>query len=150
MPTAGSKLLVTDLTNATSYTPTWTAGTTNPTLGASTRDGLYVRTGGMVTVWVKVTVGTGFAAGSGFYKFGLPIFATGGFFQGSAYLTRSGAEYIGICRLADSTNVALNINKQNGTTTSGTPIVTDLVSHAFPATPAVGDTYQFTISYPIA
>lgn len=150
MPAPGAPFLAVDLTNATSYIPTWTAGTTNPTLGASTREGFYVRAGGLCVVWAKFTVGAGFLAGSGFYKFGLPFFAPFGFFQGAAYLTRATAEYIGICRLADGTNVALNINKQNGTTLNGTPIVTDLVTNAFPAAPAVGDTYQFTLAYPIA
>ncbi len=58
------------------YTPTLTAATTSPNLGAgSTVSGLWVQTGYLVMAWFDIQFGTGgsVAAGSGQYRIDLPI-----------------------------------------------------------------------------
>lgn len=55
------------------YTPTFTASTTNPTLGNSTFTGYYQIIGhGLMWVSIALTVGSTFSRGSGEYRFGLP------------------------------------------------------------------------------
>lgn len=59
----------------TAYTPSWTASTTNPTLGSSTIAGRYLLIGtktGLVRISVSITTGGAWNAGSGEYKFSLP------------------------------------------------------------------------------
>jgi hypothetical protein len=61
----------------TSYIPSLTASTTNPTLGTgSTATGRYKQVGKVVTGWAKLTFGTsGVNAGVGIYRISLPITA---------------------------------------------------------------------------
>lgn len=54
------------------YTPTWTGSTTDPTLGASLITGDYRLLDGTGDVHINVTIGAGFTAGSGTYRFSLP------------------------------------------------------------------------------
>jgi hypothetical protein len=54
------------------YTPAWTGGTTNPTLGASTVAGRYRDTGKTADIQISITIGAGFVAGAGGYQFSLP------------------------------------------------------------------------------
>lgn len=56
----------------TAYTPTWTASTTNPTIGSSTVSGRYRLVGHTIDVRISITIGAGFSAGSGSYSFRLP------------------------------------------------------------------------------
>jgi hypothetical protein len=57
----------------TSYSPTWGATTTPPTLGSSIVSGAYRENGGSCEVEILITVGAGFVAGSGIYTFSLPV-----------------------------------------------------------------------------
>lgn len=61
----------------TSYTPTLTATTTNPTLGTSgTNSGRYMQIGKMVYFWLETYWGTtAGTAGSGTYQWSLPVTA---------------------------------------------------------------------------
>ena len=58
-----------------SYTPTWNAGTTNPTLGNGTLVGRYVQIGKTVHATISLTFGSTTTIGSGAYTFGLPVAA---------------------------------------------------------------------------
>ena len=60
----------------TSYTPSWTASTTDPT--NFTASGYYAKMGNTYFVKALFTPGASFTAGSGSYRFGLPT-ATDGF-----------------------------------------------------------------------
>lgn len=53
--------------------------TTNPTKGASTYKAWYKNFGGLVTYAFAVTIGAGFVAGSGLYKFPVPILGNAAF-----------------------------------------------------------------------
>jgi hypothetical protein len=59
----------------TSYTPTWTAATTNPTLGNGTLVGRYSKIGRQVTVHINLIPGNTTAFGAGTYNFLLPFAA---------------------------------------------------------------------------
>lgn len=56
-----------------SYTPTWTAGTTNPTLGNGTLTGGYRRIGDRIDFWISLTMGSTTTYGSGSYRFSIPV-----------------------------------------------------------------------------
>lgn len=55
-----------------SYTPEWTAVTTNPTIGNGTIFGRWREFGDLVWVWASITIGSTTTLGSGFYSLSLP------------------------------------------------------------------------------
>lgn len=61
----------------TAYTPTWTATTTNPTIGNGSIVGSYMLAGKFCTFRAVVSVGSTTTAGSGSYSLSLP-FTVGG------------------------------------------------------------------------
>lgn len=56
-----------------SYTPTWTAATTNPSLGNGTISGLVFKRGNLVTVQITLTMGSTTTYGSGAWSFSVPF-----------------------------------------------------------------------------
>lgn len=80
----------------TTYTPSWGASTTNPTLGNGTLVGRYFKIGSFVFVRIGLNIGSTTGIGSGAYSFALPFtpaaFLTGGFVwsTGSGTLNDSG------------------------------------------------------------
>jgi len=58
------------------YTPTWTATTTNPTLGNGTLNGRYKQIGKTVHLAIELTFGSTTTPGTGTYAFALPATAT--------------------------------------------------------------------------
>ena len=54
------------------YTPVWTAYTTNPTLGNGTIIGRYIQLEEWIWVQIQLTAGTTTSGGSGQYQFTLP------------------------------------------------------------------------------
>ena len=69
--------------NWISYTPTWTAATTNPTIGNGQITGGYRRIGGQVDFWLKLIPGTTTTFGVGAYRLGIPVTSIeGGFNMG--------------------------------------------------------------------
>ena len=59
-----------------SYTPTWTASTTNPVIGNGTLTGLYMKVGRVCHVHVEMTAGSTTTYGSGSWSFSLPAAST--------------------------------------------------------------------------
>lgn len=59
----------------TNFTPTWTAGTSNPSIGNGILEGTYKRVGNTVHVWIMMTAGSTTTFGSGEYKISLPVTA---------------------------------------------------------------------------
>lgn len=72
----------------TSYTPSWTASTTNPSLGNGTIVGRYQKIGRFVAFHVNLITGSTTTYGSGTYNFSLP-----------SAVANVGASYIGHCHL---------------------------------------------------
>jgi hypothetical protein len=60
------------------YTPTWTASTTNPSLGDGTLTGRYKAIGKTVFVKIHMQAGSSTTFGSGHWKFSLPVAAYSG------------------------------------------------------------------------
>lgn len=54
------------------YTPAWTASTTNPTIGNGGLSGVYARSGKTGILSVSIDMGSTTAFGSGTYSIGLP------------------------------------------------------------------------------
>lgn len=117
---AGDKLDAADLNDL--LAPGWvdysssftlTATTTNPTKGNSTYTAHYRRPSGsdLITVRVKLLIGSTFAAGSGTYLFLLPVAASTNSINGSAgaaLVNDNGTAYVDfIATLQDSTHVWL-------------------------------------------
>jgi hypothetical protein len=70
-----------------SYTPTWTASTTNPVLGNGTIVGRYIKVGRMVFGHINLIMGSTTTYGSGSYNWTLPATAA-----------NAGANFIGTCQ----------------------------------------------------
>ncbi|MDP8971156.1 MAG: hypothetical protein M3N52_11820 [Actinomycetota bacterium] len=60
-----------------SFTPAWTAATTNPAIGDGTITGRYHQVGKTVHFEIQITMGTTTTYGSGAYSLSLPVAATG-------------------------------------------------------------------------
>lgn len=83
----------------TSFTPTLTATTTNPTVGNGTLTGGYMQAGKLLVVSYSWTFGSSSAAGSGTYSFTLPNSLTSAARKQviSGYLLDSGtAHYVAV------------------------------------------------------
>lgn len=91
------------------YTPTWTATTTNPTLGNGTIYGRWTRLGSIITVSIILTFGSTTNFGAGNYYLGLPFSARNANnvqFFGIANIRDSGvASYERIAMIAPSLSV---------------------------------------------
>jgi hypothetical protein len=61
----------------TTYTPTWTASTTNPTIGNGTLEGRYIELGSAVFGEVRIVAGSTTNRGSGTYAISLPFSSVG-------------------------------------------------------------------------
>jgi hypothetical protein len=133
------------------YTPTWTASTTNPTLGSTTIAGRWRKLDSstcMVQINIVITTGGAWNAGSGTYIFSLPagITAAGaaGHYQlGSAHVLDNGTtHFAGIVKIA------------GGATTTNEVIIADagtnkILTHNQPMTPATGDQINLAVTFEI-
>jgi len=115
----------------TSYTPTLTAATTNPTLGSSTITGRYKALDAstyIVKANLSITTGGAWNAGSGEWRIGLPSItsAAGVTAIGPAYILDSGTRYFaGSCRVvAGATFIGpiLCADAASGSVTHNTPV----------------------------
>jgi hypothetical protein len=77
MPLAGDIIRASDLGSDpwAAYTPTWTASTTNPTLGNGTLTGAWTQIGATVHFRIVLTFGSTTNVGSGTYTWTLPTAA---------------------------------------------------------------------------
>jgi len=126
----------------TSYTPAWTAATTNPTIGTgAVQSGYYMRAGRLVIGQARVTAGTsGFSAGSGNYRWSLPIAAAqaNGAMVGPASVRDAApASYGGVMRTVTSTTVEMFLH-------AATPYI---AAPTFPITWAVSDGIIYNFAY---
>jgi hypothetical protein len=123
----------------TPYTPTWTATTTNPTIGNGTLTGAYAKFGRSVDVRIRITVGSTTTVGSGVYFVGLPVAAsanvqtmTAVFYDASAGFWYSYIAYI-------DAGASIQLIRGDGTTAQW--------AHDAPVTPATGDALIVTGTY---
>lgn len=133
----------------TSYTPTWTASTTNPTIGNGTITGAYLQVNKLVMCYGKITVGTTTTAGTGAYTISVPVNAsaaiTGTNIPGNGTIWFRDAsvpgDYMAIPVFA--VNNAFQL-RQVGVNTNV------LIGAAAPAAPASTDFYSWFITYEAA
>lgn len=129
----------------TTYTPSLTATTSNPTMGTgATRQGRYYWTGSLVVVQVILRFGSGMSAGSGFYEIGLPVTArsqTTGRRTGSAYAwDNSNSDFAdGVCLIDAGANDKVRVS-----------IDSSQITNTIPWTWAANDEIGFTITYEAA
>jgi hypothetical protein len=127
----------------TSFTPTWTAVTTNPVIGNGSLTGKYIKVGRLVVCKINVVPGSTTTYGVGAYSWSLPFAAAGSSIDdlGTARLTAA-STYIGQCIIATG-----------GTTVSATfPTAANAsiaanMSNTAPATFANGNVMRLTASY---
>lgn len=131
----------------TSYTPTLTAVTTNPTLGNSTISGRYKSLDSTTyIVVVSLAIGSTFSAGSGEYKFSLPSGVTAGAVSQviSCHVLDSGtARYAGIGLIVGGLTVIHPLVIADATGTR-------ILSHNVPITWATGDAIELTGTFEAA
>ncbi len=138
---AGSAKLI-DLPTLISYTVSWTASTTNPTLGNGTLIGRYTVRNSLCRVQIELTFGSTTAAGSGTYNFSLPITHSTGWGKslGTVYILDSGTtNYTGVAIVdagASIINIAINS-------------VASYVNATNPIAWASGDKITIVIEYPL-
>lgn len=112
---AGKKILQTDLDEYealtaawSSYTPTITAPTANPTIGTSTIVGAYLLIGKTLDIAISLQLASGWAVGNGVYSFSWPPGAANALSHrralGSAYMSKAGVISNGICLVQSSGN----------------------------------------------
>jgi hypothetical protein len=125
-----------------SYSPAWTATTTNPTLGNGTLTGAYMEMGQTVQVRIVLTVGSTTSVGSGVYSFSLPF---GGKLNGlmSAMFSDASAGAAltpGVCRIVNTTSTGDNmrVSMAGQTLPLGATV---------PVVPATGDVAIISGSY---
>lgn len=107
----------------TAYTPSWTAATTNPSLGNGTATGAYIQAGKLVVFRARIVMGSTTTYGSGQYSISLPTTAASGMFQiilaealvsGSAYrvtgrVTSGGSSALLYCDPTTAGNALRNV-----------------------------------------
>jgi hypothetical protein len=129
----------------TTYTPTWTASTTNPTLGSTTITGRYKLLDAktvVVQISISITTGGAWNAGSGAYRFSLPsgMTAAAGRIQvGSAHVLDSGtAHFSGTSKVSASSTTIDEVVIADATGNR-------LLAHNVPVTWATGDQINLNI-----
>lgn len=130
----------------TSYTPTWTAATSNPVLGAGTLLGRYMKIGRTVLYHINLVTAADTTYGSGAYSFALPATSAnvGCSYVGSSHLlagTRWGGQNIVGPNVA-TTSPFFPTNSTTTTLSQQTPTV--------PATLASGHQVRMTGTYEAA
>lgn len=127
----------------TSYTPTWTASTTNPSVGNGTLIGRYQKIGRTVIAHINLTAGSTTTFGSGNYNFTIPVAAA-----------NVGASLIGNAMLlgTDRWNGTINISPGASTLAPFFPISstntrTDFMTNTRPETFVNGTQLRLTFTY---
>lgn len=126
----------------TSWSPNWTASTTNPVIGSGgSITGVYSRFGKMVTAFIQISLGTGFSMGSGAYRWTLPTTALNGRIGGSlSYFKVGGSDLSGIPMALGLPGNATQFQAiaPGGSSNWGSGTV---------GTPLAGDTFTIMVTY---
>ncbi|MFF8953894.1 hypothetical protein ACF09I_34610 [Streptomyces sp. NPDC014940] len=130
----------------TTYTPTWTASTTNPVLGNGSLIGRYMKIGRIVLAEIYLNFGSTTTYGAGTYLFSAPATMANSGVEalGTARLS-AGSVYIGQCILASGAST-MNVTFPQ----SATPAAGANMTPSAPATLAAGHTLRMTLWYEAA
>jgi len=133
----------------TAYTPTWTAATTNPSIGNGTLAGRYTQIGKTCVLVIGLTMGSTTTYGSGNWSFSLPKTAknTSGInFLGVAHIRKVGtANYERVAQISPSLSTTV-INMFTDPTPGSN---SQSISATVPFTWGDGDTLGVEITYEI-
>jgi hypothetical protein len=123
-----------------SYTPAWTAVTSNPTLGNGSIFGRYSKRGTFVDVSFELTIGSTTTLGTGAYFFSLPFVPTNNFtFQGNAVILNAATTFfLGVPQTMQDGTARCRIFVDNAVNVIGPTI---------PGAWATNDTIKFTLTY---
>ena len=128
-----------------SYTVSWTAATTNPSIGNGTLTGRYVQIGKTVICSISLTMGSTTTYGSGIWRFSLPKSVASSSVryigQWRAYDTSTDASYSGVTSLSSGDSDIIIFSRDHGSST---------LSDVIPFTWASGDELFMTIVYETA
>ncbi|WP_060952388.1 hypothetical protein [Streptomyces hygroscopicus] len=104
----------------TTYTPTWTAANTNPSLGNGTLIGRYLKVGLTCTAHINLTMGSSTTYGSGNYSWALPFPSanTGCTYIGHAHLLSGSTRWMGQFVISPASTTASPFFPANATTTT--------------------------------
>jgi hypothetical protein len=123
------------------YTPTWSASGTAPSLGNGTLSGTYTKTGKLVVATIAFTVGSTTTFGSGVWRFSLPFNAST-----DALLNGAGAVFM----LHTGSSFYTGVAKANGTANGIEVIVNGSGNQVGPTSPftwASTDQLSVTVTY---
>ena len=139
-----------DLGTWIAYTPTWTADTTNPSIGNGTLVGRYTQIGKTCTVCISFSAGSTTTFGSGNWSFGLPKTAkniSNMVFFGIAHIRKPAtANYERVARITPYIS-ATTINAFIDPTPGSNSLY---INSTTPLTWGSGDTLDLEITYEIA
>lgn len=123
-----------------SYTPAWTAVTTNPTLGNGTISGRYTKRSREVFAHGQLVIGSTTTNGTGAYFISLPFAPSTALPQlGTVYLLDSGTNFrVGICRTVTDGTARMQMIFEAAASAMGPTV---------PITPATGDELHWSIKY---
>jgi hypothetical protein len=123
----------------TTYTPTWAATTTNPTLGNGTLQGAYSAYGKAIDVSISLITGSTTKRGAGRWTFSLPQAPKSRLMCLSMYLYLPGiANYVGTAKIDSGLIYAMNIATSTASST---------ISHSTPASMPTGSQLILTGTY---
>lgn len=125
----------------TSYSPAWTAATTNPTIGNGSIVGSYIQAGKLVIGRIKITVGSTTTVGTGAYRFSIPV---------TASTSSDDAIGSGVYNDASGTTYSVSLRLQTSTTFTAVQGGTGGLTPSSPVVPANGDIYSFQFTYEAA
>ncbi|MEU9793838.1 hypothetical protein AB0E27_24955 [Streptomyces sparsogenes] len=130
----------------TTYTPTWTASTTNPVLGNGTLIGRYLKVGRTVTCHINLITGSTTTYGSGIYSFSLPFTSAnaGCTYIGHAHLL-AGTRWLGQIVISPNATVGGPYFPTNATTVNAGGL-----SGTVPVALAAGHQLRMTFTYETA
>lgn len=131
----------------TNYTPTWTAATTNPTLGNGTLIGRYMKVGLTCTAQINLVMGSTTTYGSGNYSWALPFASanSGCTYIGNAHLLSGSTRWAGQFVISPASSVASPFFPANSTTTT-----VAFMQASSPVALASGYQLRITVTYETA
>ena len=128
-----------------SYTVSWTAATTNPSIGNGTLTGRYVQIGKTVICAVSLTMGSTTTYGSGSWNLSLPkTSANSGVYYGGQWMAvdLGTTNHAGQVFLLPNASVINYFLREN--------VVLDYLNNITPHTWASGDVLRFSVTYETA
>lgn len=118
----------------TTYTPAWTSTGTQPAVGNGSIEGAYFRSGRLITVRIRLTIGSTSTAGTGTYFLSAP-FGTQSTFQSQLlkglWFDASASTWYGYFAIIQQNTATIQFQRGNGTTEQWTATA--------PFAPATGD-----------